>query len=158
MSTRPMIKANNELIDKIDKSNSWKHFKKTKPLWAKKLEEDTTVKTQEGEQSYNEGNYLCKGPTDDIWGQEEESLFKKYDITNGINSEGRQKYLPKPDTSDVMAAQIDHESSIDHPEWGTFHGNSGDYLVKSYENNDIEFPMDAGIVKKEIFEGTYEKI
>lgn len=153
-----MNNVNNKLFIEINKLRIWKHYKKTKPLWAKKLEEDVVVDTLEGELKYSKGDYLCKGPTGDIWGQKEESLFKKYDPDPKTNADkdGWQKFLPKPDASGVMAAQIDHEFSIEHPSWGTFHGNAGDYLVKSYEDKDTEFPEDVWIVQKGIFEGTYE--
>jgi hypothetical protein len=151
---------NEKLLKEVNHQNLWQHYKKTKPLCAKKLKEDTTVKTLEGNLNYNKGDYLCKGPSCDIWGQKEDSLFKKYDPDPKAkpDKDGWQKFLPKPDASGVMAAQIDHEFSIEHPDWGTFHGNAGDYFVKSYENKDTEFPEDVWIVKKEIFTFTYELV
>jgi len=153
-----MINANKELLTKVNELKSWQHYKKTKPLWAKKLKEDISVNTLEGKIESHVGDYLCKGPTGDIWPQKEGSLFKKYDSTDETNSEGWQKFTPKPDASGVMAAQIDHKFSIKHSTWGTFKGNAGDYLVKNYDDKDIEFPADLWIVKKEIFEATYEKV
>ncbi len=147
------------LLEEVNKSNAWKHYKKTKPLWAKKLKKAEIVKTLEGELKYNKGDYLCKGQSGDILGQKEESLFNKYDpdLSSKPDKDGWQKYLPKPDASGVMAAQVDHEFSFKHLSWGTFCGNAGDYLVKSYDDKDTEFPEDVWIVKKDIFNATYEK-
>ncbi|MCF7859118.1 MAG: PGDYG domain-containing protein [Candidatus Cloacimonetes bacterium] len=155
-----MKSAKNNLLKEVNNSDTWKHYKKTNPMWAKKLEEAITIQTLEGELTYNKGDYLCKGQSGDIWGQKEESLFKKYepDPKSKPDKEGWQKFVPKPDASGVMAAQIDHEFTIDHPDWGIFQGNPGDYLVKSFEDKDTEFQEDVWIVKKEIFDTAYEKV
>ncbi|MCD4734503.1 MAG: PGDYG domain-containing protein [Bacteroidales bacterium] len=150
--------GNKRLLYEVNLSGKWKHYKKTKPMWAKKLDQPETVETLEGPITYQEGDYLCKGHSKDIWGQKAESLIKKYDPVpdSKPDLEGWEQYTPKPDTKGVMAASIDFDFSIEHPSWGTFNGNAGDYLVKNFEDKDIEYPEDIWIVKKEIFESTYK--
>ncbi len=153
-------KSNNKLLlQSINAGNSWRHYKKNKPVWAKKLDVDETVDTLEGPVTYRAGDYLCKGPSGDIWGQEEAALFKKYDPAHDSTAdpEGWQKFTPKPDAAGVMAAAVDRDFSVGHPVWGTFKGHAGDYLVKSYEDKETHYPEDIWIVKKDIFESTYEK-
>jgi hypothetical protein len=155
-----LSKSNNKLLlQSINAGNSWRHYKKTKPVWAKKLDVDETVDTLEGPVTYRAGDYLCKGPSGDIWGQQKATLFKKYDPApeNKSDQEGWQKFLPKPDAAGVMAASVDRDFSVRHPVWGTFKGHAGDYLVKSYEDKDKPYPEDIWIVKNDIFESTYEK-
>jgi hypothetical protein len=151
---------NMNLLNQANTSNLWLHYKKTKPVLAKELKASETIETHEGEITYNAGDYLCKGPSGDIWGQKADSLFKKYGPARGSkpDKDGWQEFLPKPEASGVMAAQIDHDFSVEHPSWGTFYGKAGGYLVKSYEDKDTEFPEDIWIVKKEIFESTYERV
>ncbi len=152
--------SNINLLSQVNNSNLWVHYKKTKPLWAKELLTQETVVTHEGEITYNVGDYLCKGPAGDIWGQQAESLYKKYDPApdSKPDKDGWNIFIPKPDASGVMAAQIDHNFSVEHPIWGTFVGKAGSYLAKSYEDKDTKFPENIWIVKKEIFESNYEKM
>lgn len=151
---------NHRLLDRINSTNSWHHYKKTKPIWAKRLDEQETVDTLEGKITYQAGDYLCKGPMGDIWGQKENSLFKKYNPTvdSKLDKEGWLEFIPKPEASGVMAAQVDFDFSIEHPIWGTMIGMAGDYLVKSFEDKDTKYPDDIWIVRKEIFKATYESI
>lgn len=155
-----LSKSDNKLLlQVINARNSWRHYKKTKPIWAKKLDADKTVDTLEGPVTYRAGDYLCKGPSGDVWGQEEVALFKKYDPAPNTKAdrEGWLKLIPKTDAAGVMAAAVDHDFSVRHPVWGTFNGRAGDYLVKSYEDKDTPYPEEIWIVKKDIFESTYEK-
>jgi len=155
-----MKNKNKIILEEVNKTDSWRYYKKTKPLWAKQLKEEITVNTLEGNIKCQAGDYLCKGPSGDQWPQKEESLFKKYDSEPGSkpDKDGWQKFIPKPDAKGVMASQIAHEFSIEHSTWGTFHGNAGGYLVKNYTDKDNDYPEDIWIVNKEIFEATYELI
>jgi len=151
---------NTELLEQVNKSNSWLHYKKTKPLWARELKTSETVGTLEGKITYNAGDFLCKGPSEDMWGQKAESLYKKYVQApdSKPDEEGWQKFLSKADAVGVMAVSIDHDFAVEHQVWGTFHGKAGSYLVKSYDYKDTEFPEDMWIVNQKIFESTYEKV
>lgn len=149
---------NKDLLNQVNNSNSWLHYKKTKPLWTRELKTSETVKTLEGSITYYAGDYLCKGPSGDIWGQKSESLFKKYESVpdSKPDKDGWQKFVPKPYASGVMAASIDHDFTVEHPSWGIFRGKAGSYLVKNFDDKNIKFPKDIWIVKKVIFESTYE--
>jgi hypothetical protein len=152
--------SNTELLARVNTSNAWLHYKKAKPLWARELKSAETVETLEGKITYNEGDFLCKGPSGDMWGQKAKTLYKKYDLApdSKPNTDGWQKFLPKTDSVGVMAASIGHDFSVAHPSWGTFHGKKGSYLVKSYEDKGTVFPVDIWIVYQKIFESTYEKV
>ena len=57
-----------------------------------------------------------------------------------------------------LSLNTDFDFSVEHTAWGTFHGKAGSFLVKSYEDKDTQFPEDIWIVKREIFEATYERV
>ncbi|MBU2651741.1 MAG: hypothetical protein KKA81_12470 [Bacteroidetes bacterium] len=151
---------NKILLDSLYESYSWQHYKKNKPIWAKKLKQPQKIKTLEGEITCHAGDYLCKGPAGDIWGQKEESLLKKYNPAYGSEPDkgGWQEFIPKPEAGGVMAAQVEFDFVIEHPTWGNMKGKSGDYLVKNYEDKDSQYPDDMWIVRNEIFKCTYELV
>ena len=66
--------ANKTLLDEANAAGQWFHAKKTRPIWAKRLEAAQTVKTLEGEEQVAAGHYLCKGEAGDIWPQTEQTL------------------------------------------------------------------------------------
>jgi hypothetical protein len=151
---------NKALLQRMNHANCWRHYKKIKPVWVKKLDNEETVHTNEGPISYRAGDYLCKGPAGDVWGQQTATLFAKYEPAPEHHSdpEGWQKFLPKPDDAGVMATPVDSDFAVKHPVWGIFKGCRGDYLVKNREDEENPFPDDIWVVKKEIFESTYKRI
>jgi len=151
---------NKKLLEKLNKSNSWRHYKKIKPVWARRLKKSETVITLEGKITYNAGNFLCKGPSGDIWGQKEITFLDKYESApkSKPDTEGWLKFLPKRDAKGVMAASINHDFTVEHPVWGTFHGGKGDFLVKNFKDKEIKFPKDIWIVKQKIFKVTYSRV
>ena len=52
---------NNALLDEANAGGRWSHAKKTRPIWARRLEAAQTVKTLEGEEQVAAGHYLCRG-------------------------------------------------------------------------------------------------
>jgi len=148
-----IMENNRSLLREVNTLYIWQVYAKTRPLKAKLLTEAQSVHTLEGILTYNAGDYLCKGEAGDIWGQTAESLHRKYivDVSELPDSEGWQKYLPNPESSKVMAAEIEHDFQVEHQDYGTMTGESGDFLVKSYADKDLEYPTDIWIVKHQIF-------
>lgn len=123
--------------------------RKNKGCKAKKLEQDMTIDTLEGEVSAKAGDWLCKGVAGEPWPQKEEKLFATYDQTSAPDAEGWVEFSPKPDSEAVQAAQIDHPFQV-IASWGTLAGKAGDYVV--HRPGDT---TDVWIVDKGLFEATY---
>ncbi len=153
----PKKSANDVILKEVNAAGLWFHAKKTRPIWVRKLEQEETVKTLEGEERVPAGNYLCRGEAGDIWPQKEERLTSKYTVTDEADDKGWRKCLPKRDAVGVMAAQVPRGFQV-QANWGLLSGKSGDYLVKNYEDRDNDNPEDVWIVDQGLFEATYERM
>lgn len=107
-------KANAVIVKEVNDAGPWFHAKKTRPIWVRKLEQEETVKTLEGEERVPAGNYLCRGETGDIWPQTEERLTSKYIVTDEVGDKKWRKCLPKPEClrSDAMTKTSKIATSI----------------------------------------------
>ena len=151
-----MNQPNQQLLDEVNAAKLWFAAKKTKPLWAKRIEAEQSVDTLEGTAAASTGDYLCRGQAGDTWPQAEKSLFSKYKPTDETDTDGWRKFLPKPDAAGVFAAQIQKEFTVE-AKWGTLTGKPGDYLVKAAADEKNDYPEDVWIVATAIFDGTYER-
>jgi hypothetical protein len=153
----PPNKSSNEaILREANRAGLWFHAKKTRPIWVRKLEQEETVKTLEGEEQVLAGNYLCRGEAGDIWPQKEERLISKYTVTDELDDKGWHKCFPKPDAA-VMAAQVQHAFQV-LSKWGLLSGKPGDFIVKKFEDRDNDHPEDVWIVDQDLFEATYERV
>jgi hypothetical protein len=148
---------NRKLLDEVNQAENWFHARKTRPIWARRLEVAQTVKTLEGEEQVAAGHYLCKGEAGDIWPQTEKDLLKRYTATDEVADDGWRKYEPHPDAQGVLAAQIDHPFEV-QATWGKLTGKPGDFLVKNFEDRDMPYPADTWIVDQTLFRQTYETL
>ena len=148
---------NAKLLDEVNSSNSWFHAKKTNSLWARRLQEDTTVETLEGREAARSGEYLCRGEAGDIWPQRAENLETKYTATEMVDAEGWRKYVPRPDAEGVLAAEVDHAFTIESS-WGILRGKPHDYVVKHYRDQGVPYPEDVWIVDRGRFQATYQRV
>jgi hypothetical protein len=151
------VPVNQRILDEVNSAGVWFHAKKVRPIWATRVAQAQTVETLEGSETVREGDYLCRGVQNEIWPQTAEKLQQKYDATDTADEEGWRQYRPKPDAKGVMAAQIDHPFSV-QAAWGELSGKAGDYLVKSFEDRDVDYPEDVWIVDRGLFAATYEKV
>ena len=101
-----------------------------------------------------QAHHLCRGAAGEFWPQSAERLNEKYDKTEEVDEDGFRKFLPK---SEVMAAQVDHPFQV-KTTWGDLEGKPGDFILKSFDDKDVEHPDDVWIVDKKLFADTYEKI
>ena len=151
---------NQELLQQVNRSGIWFAARKTKPLWARRLDEVQTVASLEGRLEAKAGDYLCKGAGGEHWVQAEGTLRAKYAETGQISTDSDglawQEYAPRPEGSGVMAAQIDRPFEV-HSTWGILAGKAGDYLLKRWEDRDNDFPTDVWTVDRAVFESTYER-
>jgi hypothetical protein len=145
------------LLDEANSGGQWVHAKKTRPIWAKRLELAQTVKTLEGEERVSPGHYLCRGEAGDIWPQTEETLIERYIATDEVKSDGWRKYEPHPDAEGVLAVQFDHAFEV-QASWGKLTGKPGDFLVKSFQDRETRYPNDVWIVDQSLFWQTYESV
>lgn len=127
----------------------WK-ARKSKPLWAKRLQEAQSVQTLEGLLHAEAGDYLCRGVNGELWPQKAVKLLEKYLPTESFDN-GWQCFNPKPDSEGVEATQVDHAFRI-QAHWGILNGKAGDYVVRSRTDS-----TDVWIVDKAIFEATYQR-
>lgn len=146
--------ANQQLLDEVNATGAWFRARKTKPIWARQVDQDATVETLEGTETIKAGDFLCRGVANELWPQSAERLYAKYDETDEIDEDGWRKYIPNPDTAGVLAARVDRKFSVVAP-WGTLTGKPGDYLVKDYSSKDAEYPEDVWIVDAQLFDATY---
>ena len=155
-SPRPTmnVTANQALLDEANAAGNWFHAKKTRPIWAKRLDASQTVQTLEGEEQVAAGHYLCRGEAGDIWPQTEETLLKRYTATDEITDDGWREYQPHADAQGVMATPINHPFEV-HATWGTLRGKAGDYLLKNYQDRETAYPADVWVVDRGLFEETY---
>ncbi len=156
-TTPPAGNPNQAILAEANQAAKWFHAKKTRPIWAKRLEAAQTVKTLEGEENVSAGHYLCRGEAGDIWPQTEKELTKRYSSTDEMDAEGWRKYQPNPDAAGVMAQQIDHPFEV-HAKWGKLSGKKGDFLVKNYADREANNPEDVWIVDQKLFGQTYAKV
>ena len=146
---------NKSILEEANANGIWFHAKKTRPIWAKRLESAQNVKTLEGEERVEAGHYLCRGEAGDIWPQAEKDLARRYKATDELDADGWRKYQPSPDAKGVMATQIGHPFSVE-ASWGKLTGKSGDYLLKNFHDSDTTYPNDVWIVDQTLFRQTYE--
>ena len=150
-------RKNAAVLDEVDRSGKWFHAKKTRPLWAKTVEQDQTVQTLEGQVSVTAGALLCRGFGGELWPQKPAEVEKKYVPTDEVDADGWRKYVPRPDAAGVMAAQVNHAFSVSAP-WGQLSGKAGDFVIKNIRDRDVAYPDDVWIVDQTLFQQTYEKI
>ena len=148
---------NKSILKEANAAEKWFHVKKTRPIWAKRLESAQIVKTLEGEEHVEAGHYLCRGEAGDIWPQTEKDLTRRFQATDEVDAESWRKYQPNPDAEGVMATQISHPFSVEAT-WGKLTGKSGDYLLKNFHDRDTVYPEDVWIVDQTLFQQTYEVI
>ena len=149
---------NQALLDEANAAAKWFHAKKTRPIWAKRLETAQTVKTLEGEEQVAADHYLCKGEAGDIWPQTEQTLLKRYTATVEVDADGWRRYEPHPDAQGVLATPIDHPFEV-QATWGQLTGKPGDFLVKNFSTDrETAYPADVWIVDQTLFRQTYESV
>lgn len=148
---------NNPIFDEIDAAGTWFRAKKVHAIWAKVAETEQTVETLEGTETMQAGDFLCRGAADELWPQTAASLEQKYDKTDEVDADGWRKYSPKADDQGVLAAQVSHPFEVKSP-WGMLTGKSGDYIVKNYDEKDVDSPEDVWIIDKDLFAATYERV
>ena len=125
-------------------------FRKTKPIWARQLTEETSVETIEGPIVAQAGDFLCRGIEGEYWPQKEDKLRSKYIPTGKVDPDGWQEFAPDPDAAPVYATPVLYPFQI-QAQWGLLSGQACDYAVRA-END----PSDVWIVKRQIFKASYQ--
>jgi hypothetical protein len=148
---------NQALLDEINADDAWVHVRKTRPIWARRLDSDQTVKTLEGTETVRAGDYLCRGEAGDVWPQKAEDLERKYLVTDEIDDDGWHRYDPRPDAAGALAARVAHSFQVE-AKWGTLSGKAGDYVLKNFADADVRYPSDVWIVDQTLFDATYEPV
>jgi hypothetical protein len=151
------MSLNQTLLAEINRSHAWFHAKKTRPIWAKKLESGQSVDTLEGKLTAQAGDFLCRGEAGEVWPQKQKALEFKYNPTSEVDGDGWRKYEPRPDAEGVMAAQISHPFQV-QATWGNLSGKAGDYVAKNFRDRDVAYPKDVWIVDQRLFLATYEAV
>lgn len=124
--------------------DSFKVFKKSKPVPYKKAIEPGYIDTLEGPVSYSAGFYIMTGPKGEQYPIPPEKFLSLYD-DNKDNTATPKKIIK-------LAKIADHSGSV-NTSWGEkLNYNSDDDVIVRHGENDY------GVVKKDIFAQTYEKI
>jgi len=150
MNDSPLLNPNGQLLPEL--AARLLEVRKTKSIWAKRVEVKQEVATLEGRLVTGPGDYLCRGIIGEHWPQKAAKLLDKYLPSNEIDAEGWQQFNPKPEAAPVEAAQIDTPFRV-IAHWGELTGKAKDYVVRSKTD-----PTDIWIVDKAIFEASYEPI
>ena len=135
-----------DLKESIDNAwfdtNSFKTFKKSVKERYKIAQQDGTIQTLEGPVNYKAGHYIMTGPKGEQYPITPETFHgMKDDSGNGV-------CIPKKIIK--LAKLADHDGVI-HTNWGKLiYTANNDYIVKHGPNN-------FGVVKKDIFDQTYDK-
>jgi hypothetical protein len=124
--------------------------RKTKPLWAKRIDTAQEITSLEAVQQLKPGDYLCRGVQNEYWPQSQKKLLGTYNPSGQIDKDGFERFDPKPDGKWVQVTAIDHPFRV-VAAWGELKGKAGDYVVRSLED-----PSDIWIVDRAIFEASYE--
>lgn len=153
----PSNQTNKAILAEANNGRLWFRARKSRPIWAKKLDQPQEIQTIEGTEQVPAGTFLCRGDAGDIWPQAHARLADKYEAVDEIDADGWQKYRPRPDDQGVMAAQIPHAFAV-QAQWGELRGKPGDYLIKNYEDRNVAHPDDVWIVDQQLFAATYERV
>jgi hypothetical protein len=149
--------SNGPLLDEVAAAGLWFQARKTRPIWARRLDAPQRVRTLEGDEDVPAGTFLCRGEAGDIWPQSAERLSTKYCATDEVAADGWTKYVPNPDAQGVWAARVDRPFEV-QASWGKLSGKPGDYLVKDFEYGGVPYPADVWIVDAKLFNATYEAV
>ena len=150
-----MIKSQPKLLNPIGKllpdiEGRLLRAKKTKPLWAKLIGQIQSIASLEGTIIAGSSNYMCRGIQGEKWPQEAGKLQEKYSPSGEIDSDGWERFDPRPDSAMVEVAQVNEPFRI-IAQWGELTGKTKDYVVRS--SND---PTDIWIVDCAVFLASYE--
>ncbi|OAI53218.1 hypothetical protein AYO47_05280 [Planctomyces sp. SCGC AG-212-M04] len=154
MLLTPPMSRNSSLFNQVNAAGLWFSARKVAPIWARRLDQAEAVATLEGIQEAPPGSWLCRGATGDLWPQTEQRLLAKYRPATEADEHGWRQFDPRPDSSLVMAARIDHEFVV-YSAMGELVGKAGDYLVKDLADRDVAIPETAWIVDQDVFISTY---
>jgi len=124
--------------------------RKTKPVWAKRVDNDQQVTSLEGVQQLSAGDFLCRGIQNEYWPQSSKKLLGNYTPSGQLDHDGFERFDPKPDGNCVLVTKIDHPFRV-VTAWRNLQGKAGDYVVLSMED-----PTDIWIVDLAIFDASYE--
>ena len=150
------LSPNQGLLDEVNAAGSWRHVRKTKPIWVRRLERAEAIETMEGRVQAAAGDFLCRGAAGELWPQDARSLTDRYTATHEVDAAGWRKYEPQPDAEGALAAPVAHPFTV-VATWGRLTGKVGDYLLKSYADSATLYPADVWVVDQGLFRATYEK-
>ena len=145
---------NKQILDELNHEGAWVHAKKKRPIWARRIESLQEVRTLEGTVSANVGDYLCRGEGNEIWPQAAARLKENYEAQKVVDLEGWRLFLPDRKAKGVMAASVDHAFVVQSRR-GEFNGKAGDYILKNYDDKEVEYPAGIWVVDQDLFAKTY---
>ncbi len=143
-----LLNPSGKLLSEI--ANRLTPARKTKPLWAKLIDQMQVIETREGTLTAQPGDYLCRGIEGEPWPQKADKLREKYSPSREVDGDGWERYEPKPAAEGIEAAQFDQPFRV-ITQWGELQGKANDYVVRSKSD-----PADVWIVGQAIFEASYE--
>eukprot|EP01097_Dermamoeba_algensis_P004778 TRINITY_DN3073_c0_g1_i1.p1 TRINITY_DN3073_c0_g1~~TRINITY_DN3073_c0_g1_i1.p1 ORF type:complete len:170 (-),score=16.26 TRINITY_DN3073_c0_g1_i1:115-624(-) len=151
--------SNTHLLLELNKGNRWVHVK-SKPIFCKKLEKNCVIQTLEGTEEISAGDWVCKGLKGELWSQKEEELFRKYKRTKVIDQAGWIKFIPDPSNKGFFAVSVRNQEGFTvHTARGDYQeGKKGDFVLKNFQDQAVEFPADVWIVNKEIYKRTFTRV
>jgi hypothetical protein len=141
-----IVEGKKSITDAWFKDDSFKAFKipdKREPFEVAK--DDGTIKTLEGPVSYNQGDYIMTGPKGEQYPISPET-FDKLKTDNGDGTASPKKIIK-------LAKMADHDGEVTLQYNGSqlaYHKGE-DIIVRHGED-------DYGVVKRDIFAQTYEKL
>ena len=130
-------------------TNLLAHKVKKRPLFVKVTfaKIDGVCQTLEGPVNYLAGDAILTGIANENWPVVRAMFDKRYEAAAGTTFGGDGNYVKKP--LEVFALRLERPLDVTIPAGSVLHGEAGDWLLQYG-------PADYGIVRDDIFRGTYD--
>jgi len=148
MNDLPLLNPNGRLLPEL--AARLLEARKTKSIWAKRIEVRQEIEMLEGRLVAGPNDYLCRGILGEQWPQKVQKLLEKYLPSDEFDAEAWQRFDPQPEAARVEVAQVPHPFRVS-AQWGELCVKANDYIVRSTTD-----PADVWIVDRAIFEASYE--
>ena len=130
-------------------TNLLAHKVKKRPLFVRVTfaQADGICQTLEGPVNYLAGDAILTGIANENWPVVRAMFDKRYEAAAGTTFGSDGNYIKKP--LEVFALRLEKPLEVKMPAGGVLHGEAGDWLLQYG-------PADYGIVRDDIFRGTYD--
>jgi len=149
------LSLNYKICNYFNKRKLWRNFKRFAALYVIKVESDTKVLTPLGEETAIRGQYIAREVTGEKHIIQENKLLENFIKTEETDGNW-VKYRPIFTLPGVFAVRVHKDFKL-YTKHGQLEGQKGDFLVKSSEDKDTEYPTSLTICRREVFIKSYRQ-